>query len=361
MRNRFALTVILVGSLGSLGSHGSLGSQGSVGSQGSRGSVLDVYFVDVEGGQATLFVSPSGQTLLVDAGNPGERDADRIALVAKQAGVTQIDYFVNTHYHSDHVGGLPQLAARLPIRTFIDHGPNIEDPAAGGTGRGTGQVFNAYVPIRDRGPHVVAKPGDTIPIEGIDVRVVSAAGKLIVNPLPGAGAPNPACEGFQAKDESANPLLAGENAQSVGMVISYDRFRLLDIGDLTWNREHDLACPRNLLGTVDVYLTTHHGMDISNLPALVKALSPRVAIMNNGGRKGGAIATFQTLHALLGLQDLWQLHYAVAAGTEHNAPEALIANPDDTTAHYVKISARSDGSFTVSNSRNGFQKEYGKR
>jgi competence protein ComEC len=325
-----------------------------------QAKALDVYFVDVEGGQATLFISPSGQTLLVDAGNPGERDAGRIADVAKQAGVSGIDYFVNTHYHGDHVGGLPQLAARLPIRTFVDHGPNVEDPAAGGTGRGTAQAFNAYVPIRDRGRHIVAKAGDTIPIAGLDVRVVSSAGRLITEPLPGAGARNPACEGFQPKDEAANPLLAGENAQSVGMVIGHGSFRLLDIGDLTWNREHGLACPRNLIGTVDVYLTTHHGMDISNLPALVKALAPRVAIMNNGPRKGGAIPTFQLLNGLPGLQDLWQLHFAMGAGTEHNAPETFIANPDDTTAHYVKVSARADGSFTVTNSRNGFQKQYDK-
>jgi competence protein ComEC len=319
--------------------------------------VLDVYFVDVEGGQATLFVSPSRESLLIDAGNPGERDAERIAAVAKLAGITQIDYFVNTHYHGDHVGGVPQLVKRLPIRTFIDHGPNVEDPTAG-LGKGTAQVFNAYTPLRDAGRHIIVKPGDTLPIKGLDVRVVSSAGKLVTTPLSGAGAINPACAGFEAKDEVKNPLLAGENAQSVGMVIAYGRFRLLDLGDLTWNREYELACPRNLIGTVDVYLTTHHGMDISGQPALVKALAPRVAIMNNGGRKGGSIATFQTLHALSGLQDLWQLHYAVAAGNDHNSPEVLIANMDDTTAHYVKMTAQSDGSFTVTNSRNDHKKDY---
>jgi len=153
-------------------------------------------------------------------------------------------------------------------------------------------------------------------------------------------------------------MIAGENGASLGMVIELGRFRLLDIGDLTWNHEHDLVCPQNLLGRIDLYLTTHHGQDISNNPVLVKAVAPRVAIMNNGSRKGGAIPTFQTLHGQPGLLDLWQLHFAMAAGTAHNTTEPLIANPDDTTAHYLKLTARSDGSFTVLNSRNNVSKDY---
>jgi beta-lactamase superfamily II metal-dependent hydrolase len=317
-----------------------------------------VYFVDVEGGQATLFVAPSGQTMLVDSGFPGDRDPDRIVAVATAAGVKQIDYFVNTHYHADHIGGVSTLAPKLPMRVFVDHGPSIEPPGTPGVSRGTLQAFDAYTAIRDRGQHIVAKPGDTLPIAGLGVSIVSAAARTITVPLAGAGAANPACAGFVPKDESTDIQLGNENAQSVGMVISYGRFRILDLGDLTWNHEHDLACPRNLVGTVDVYLTTHHGQNISSLPALVRAVAPRVAIMNNGGRKGGAVETFQTLHALPGLRDLWQLHFAVAAGAEHNAPEQFIANPDDSTAHYMKLAARQDGSFTVTNTRNGFEKTY---
>ena len=323
----------------------------------AQAPVLDVYFVDVEGGQATLFVTPSGQTMLVDAGFPGDRDASRIAEVATTAGVKQIDYFVNTHFHTDHIGGAATLAAKLPIRTFVDHGPNIEAPAAGATSA-TARAYTDYVALRGRGQYIVARPGDTLPVAGLGVSIVSAGDKMITAPLAGAGAANPACADFQPKDDASNPQLGNENAQSTGMVISYGRFRMLDLGDLTWNREHQLACPRNLIGTVDLYLTTHHGQNISNLPALVKAVAPRVALMNNGGRKGGNVETFQTLHALPGLLDLWQIHFAVAAGKEHNTADQLIANPDDTTSHYLKLAARNDGSFTLLNTRNNFSKQY---
>lgn len=318
---------------------------------------LDVYFIDVEGGQATLFVSPSGQSVLVDAGFPGDRDAGRIAEVAKLAGVSRLDYFVNTHYHTDHIGGVVPLVEKIPVTTFVDHGPTIEPTPAGRAGR---SGYDAYVEIRGRGKYQLVKPGDAVSVPGISFDIVSAAGKLLTTPMAGAGAANPACAGFQPKDEAANVQLGNENAQSVGMVIALGRFRLLDLGDLTWNREHELACPRNLLGTVDVYLTTHHGQDISNLPALVQAVQPRVAIMNNGGRKGGAVATFQTLRSVKTLEDLWQIHTAVAAGSE-NTSEPFIANLDDSTAHYIKLTARRDGSFTVTNSRNGHTKSYAAR
>jgi beta-lactamase superfamily II metal-dependent hydrolase len=321
---------------------------------------LDVYFIDVEGGQATLFVAPTGQSMLVDAGFPGDRDAGRIAAVASTAGVKQIDYFVNTHFHADHIGGVAALAAQVPIRNFVDHGANIEAPAPGAAGA-TAAAYNAYVALRERGQYSVAKPGGKVPIAGIDVAIVSAADKMITSPLPGAGAANPACADFQPKDDASNVQLGNENAQSTGMVISYGRFRMLDIGDLTWNREHQLACPNDLIGPIDLYLTTHHGQNISNLPALVKAVAPRVAIMNNGGRKGGNVETFQTLHALPGLLDLWQLHFAVAAGKEHNTADQLIANLDDTTSHYLKLTARNDGSFTVLNTRSNFSKSYASR
>jgi beta-lactamase superfamily II metal-dependent hydrolase len=316
-------------------------------------TALDIYFVDVEGGQSTLFVSPSGQSLLVDTGFAGTRDADRIASVAKQAGLTEINYLVITHYHGDHVGGVPELAARVPIRTFIDHGPFMEQT------RNVPENFEAYAAVRDKGQHIVAKPGDKLPIKGINVQVVSSATALITKPLRGAGAKNPLCADFQPKDEVKDPLLAGENAQSVGMVISLGKFRMVDFGDLTWNHEHGLACPKNLIGTVDLYLTTHHGQNISGLPMLVYALHPRAAVMNNGAKKGGAADTFQILHHSPGLADLWQLHYAVDAGSENNSAEQFIANPDETTAYYIQVTARQDGSFAVKNSRNGYHKEYG--
>lgn len=319
-------------------------------------SDLNIYFIDVEGGQSTLFVSPSGQSLLIDTGFPGERDATRIAAAAKDAGVSKIDYLLITHYHGDHVGGVVELAKRLPIQTFIDHGVSAEQTL------NVPESYQTYLSVRDKGghQHIVAKPGVKLPIKGIDVQVVSAATELISKPLPGAGAENSLCSQFQPKDEAKDPLLGGENAQSVGTVISLGKFRMVDFGDLTWNHEHGLACPRNLIGPVDLYLTTHHGQNISGLPMLVYALRPRAVVMNNGAKKGGASDTFEILHKAPGSPEVWQLHYAVDA-KELNSPADFIANPDETTAYYIKVSARPDGGFTLTNSRNALRKDYGPR
>ena len=323
---------------------------------------LEVYFIDVEGGQSTLFVSPSGQSLLIDTGWAGGRDAGRIAGMAKLAGVSQIDFLVLTHYHADHAGGIAELAGLIPIKNFVDHGPSAEET------RNVPQNYAAYLTVRGKGQHILAKPGDKLPVQGLDVQVISAAAETITKPLPGAGAANPLCADFMPKDENLDPLVGGENKQSVGVVISLGKFRLGDFGDLTWNKEHDLACPKNLIGTLDVYVVSHHGQDISSLPILVHAERPRVAVMDNGAKKGGAVATFETLKKSPGLEDLWQLHYAVDA-EDHNMPEKFIANlgtggtaatgvPDEGKANYIQLTARPDGSFTVKNSRNGYQKDY---
>jgi competence protein ComEC len=323
---------------------------------------LRVYFVDVEGGQSTLFVTPAGQSLLVDTGWAGTRDPGRIVTVAKTAGLKQIDYLVLTHYHSDHAGGVVRLASLIPIRNFVDHGPIQEQTL------NVPKNYAAYLTIRSEGRHILAKPGDKIPVAGIDVQVISAAAETITKPLPGAGQENPSCADFKPKDQVAEPLVGGENKASVGMVISLGKFRLADFGDLTWNKERDLACPRNLIGTVDVYVVSHHGQDTSSLPMLVHAMRPRVAIMDNGANKGGAVATFETLKSSPGLEDLWQLHLAEGAG-DHNAPEQFIANlgkggtaqtgvPDEGPVNYIELTAHPDGSFSVMNSRNGFHKDY---
>jgi beta-lactamase superfamily II metal-dependent hydrolase len=334
---------------------------------------LDIYSIDVEGGQSTLYVSPSGRSMLVDAGNPGDRDADRIAAVAKQAGLTAIDVMLTTHYDGDHHGGVKDVAARIPIRTFVDHGPRINDP-----GQPQSPQFQTYVERTDRsyaeavatGKHIVVKPGDTVPVEGLDVRVVASNREALKVALPGGGAPNPLCAAYQPHDFDVS-----ENSFSVGLVIRYGTFRMLNLGDLTWNREHDLVCPNNLLGTVDLYLTTHHGLNLSGPPALVHAVKPRVAIMNNAAKKGAAAETMATLRSSPNLEDLWQLHFSVPrppntayyekaepGGKELNTSEQLIANLDEapthTPVHYIKVSVRPDGTFTVTNSRNGFSKQY---
>ena len=311
---------------------------------------LEVYAIDVEGGQSTLFVAPSGESLLVDTGWSGfnNRDADRIAAAAKKAGVKHIDYLLITHYHEDHVGGVPQLAAKLPIRNFVDHGEQTE------TGTRPRQLYAAYSDYRSHGNHIQVKPGDKIPIKGLDVEVLSANGSVIGTPLPGAGQPNPACASFHER-----PVDTSENARSVGILITYGKFRIIDLGDLTWNKEAELMCPNNKVGTVDVYLVSHHGMNMSGSAALVDGLHAKVALMDNGARKGGSPETWDTIRHAPGLQDIWQLHFAIAGAAEHNAPDMYIANTDEHCAgNYIKLSARSDGSFSLTNARNKYTKEY---
>ncbi len=311
---------------------------------------LEIYFVDVEGGQATLIVTPSGESLLIDTGWPGlnGRDAKRIVEAAKLAKIRRIDDLVITHYHTDHVGGVPQLAERIPIGTFIDHGPGVE------AGKEADGLAAAYSKAVAKSTHRVVKPGDRIPLQGVDVEVLTANGDGIATPVAGAGQPNPFCGAVKRQEDDPS-----ENARSVGILLTFGKFRFIDLGDLTWNKELDLVCPVNRVGTVDVYLTSHHGMSISGSKALVWALEPRVAIMNNGARKGGDPEAWQVVKDSPGLEGLWQLHTAIAGGEEHNTADTYIANLyEECKGTYLKLSARPDGSFAVTNSRNGFTRTY---
>ncbi|MCU1334965.1 MAG: beta-lactamase domain protein [Bryobacterales bacterium] len=302
---------------------------------------LDVYFIDVEGGQATLVVAPSGQTLLIDTGYTGfgGRDTVRIAAAAKEAGVKRIDYLLITHFHDDHVGGVANLLDRLPVATFLDHGPSIEINGYPGP----------YAAAFAKGQHKVVTPGDKIAIKDLDVTVVTAAGKTIA----GKGEPNPNCAGVT---EQQSPLEAGENSQSVGVVVAFGKFRFADLGDLTWNKELALLCPENKVGKIDLYLTTHHGGESSKA---IWGMAPRVAVMNNGPNKGGDPPGWKNVMASPGLEDLWQLHFALAGGKETNVPDTYIVNVDaNDQGKHLKVSALADGSFTVTNPRNKFSKTY---
>jgi len=315
---------------------------------------LHIYAIDVEGGKSTLYVSPSGESMLVDAGYAGNqnRDADRILAAANAAGVKRIDDLVITHYHGDHAGGVPQLAARMPIGRIFDHGDNFEK-----TNQKTQAVFEPYAALREKYPHQVVKPGDVIPIKGLKVDVVAAAGDSISKPLPGAGQANPLCASYEAL-----PPDPGENAHSIGMIITLGNLRISDLGDLYWDKEYELACPVNKLGTVDIYMTTHHGTATSGSPQMVHALHPKVAIMNNGADKGGSVKAWTTIENSPGLEDLWQLHYSNAGGKEHNVAEKFIANPaaENDAGYAIEILAHADGSFAVRNNRNQFEKTYHK-
>ena len=315
---------------------------------------LQVYFIDVDGGQSTLFVTPAGKSLLIDTGWAGNNglDAGRIAAAAKDAGVSKIDYLLLTHYHADHVGGLPELLARMPVGTFIDHGPDSPtDPS-------TKEAYPAYQALLANGHygHITPKPGDALPIPGIKAVVISSNGELLNHTLPGAGQPNPYC-----KDSETRPEDQTDNARSLGTLFTFGKTRILDLGDLTWDKEMQFMCPVNRLGKVDILVVSHHGVFQSSSPALVDAIAPRIAIMDNGAKKGGSTPTFETLAKAPGLETLWQLHFSDEAGS-HNTAAQYIANPTGPdAANYLKLTVSPNGSFKVFNSRTGETRDYAAR
>jgi len=316
-------------------------------------NALRIYFVDVEGGQATLFVTPANESLLIDTGWPGNegRDSGRILAAAKDAGITKIDYVAITHFHTDHVGGVPQLAAKIPIGTFIDHGDNRES-----TDSATVQGWNAYQQLLGGGKYkrISVKPGDTLPVRGIRAVVVSSDGALIDHALPGAGLENAGC-----KDAQQYPADQTENARSLGTVITFGKLRILDLGDLTSDKEMGLVCPQNKLGKIDIYIVSHHGWNQSGSPALLNVIAPRVAIMDNGEKKGGSPSTWDIIEKSPSLENLWQLHFSEEGGPAHNVPKEFIANVEGPDAgNYIKLTAWPEGKFEVLNSRTHQTKQY---
>jgi competence protein ComEC len=355
-----------------------LAHSGLDGAAAQTRTTLDIYVVDVEGGNATLLVAPSGEALLIDTGNVAPaaaiRDAERIMAAAKDARLTQIDNLITTHWHGDHYGGMAELAKRIPIRHFIDHGPNVQpNPAVDDF------LAKVYPQLYANAKHTVAKPGDKVAVAGLDVEVVTSAGETIKTALPGGGGPNPYCASFKPGENNA------EDPMSVGVFVRFGKFRTAHLGDLTKNKEFELMCPNNRLGSIDVFLGLHHGVNSSNSEVMIHATHPRVAIINNGTRKGGQPDVMKVLHSSPGLEDLWQIHFSQLSGQEYTVPGMFIANGVDETlaampvapiaapapgpgappppahngsAYWIKVAAQQDGTFTVTNTRNGFAKTY---
>ncbi len=316
---------------------------------------LDIYFIDTEGGAATLLVTPLQESVLIDCGNPGARDADRIHQVATAAGLKEIDHLVITHWHSDHYGGVGRLAQLLPIRNYYDHGiPEalVEDP------KNFPLLIQAYKQA-SQGKSKILKPGDEIALKQVEgmpplhIYCLCGSGQVIPD-KPGAPE-NPIANEHQPQAEDKT-----DNARSLGFLISYGGFRFLDLGDLTWNIEYKLVHPSNKIGPVDVYQSTHHGLEISNNPVVIKSVEPRVAIFNNGARKGGHASVISTLRRLPQIQAIYQVHRNVTVGAQDNTDPEFIANADEKCAgEGIKLSVAPDSkSFTVTVGSKGKPRRY---
>ena len=317
-----------------------------------KSGTLDIYWIDVEGGASTLVVTPAGESVLMDAGFAGfnDRDAARIEqVVKKEAKLQQLDYVLVSHFHGDHAGGLGALAKRVRIGAFVDHGDSIEGQSAAG-----GLVWHEYGQIAGTRRRTM-KPGERLPLKGVELVIVAGHGQVLPAPL-GDSQPNPGCDSFKPQAEDR-----GENGMSLGYLLRHGKFEFVNLGDLSWNFQHRLACPVNLLGRVDLFQVTHHGVRDDVLPQQMWSMAPTVAVMNNGPTKGAGAVAVETVLKSPGLEDLWSLHRATNNDAAHNAREPLTANlgaTESCAGAWIRARVDAAGTYTLTNSRNGFSKTY---
>jgi beta-lactamase superfamily II metal-dependent hydrolase len=312
---------------------------------------VDIYWIDVEGGAATLIVTQAGETVLMDAGFAGfgGRDLGRIQKAMADAGSDRIDYFITSHFHGDHVGGLAPLAAKVPIGRFVDHGDSVEKDTEAGK-----RVWDLYLKtVGDKRQIVI--PGDTLPLQGgVELMVVAAHSRFI--PPPGDSPANMLCNNVEIQPEDQ-----GENGKSTGYILRTGDFEFVNLGDLSWNYQYQLGCPTNALGEIDLFQVPHHGVRNDVSPQLIGALRPAVTVMSNGPTKGGGAEAIEVVLGTAGLEDLWQTHRAVNNDDAHNTSERLTANLGETEGcegHWIHARVNADSSYTVTNERNGYSKTY---
>lgn len=317
---------------------------------------LRIYVIDVEGGGSTLVISPSGQSILIDSGSAGARDPERVAAAMKAAGLAKIDYLFTTHYDGDHVGGAPGANQVAHFDHFFDHG---EVDMKWEQNKGIEQRYKDYLTAVN-GRRTIVNPGDVLPLRGVRAQVVASHGDVIAKAINDGGQPNPYCKDAEVKAPNMT-----ENSQSAGLLFTFHKFTFFDVGDLTWDKEMALACPVNKVGKVSVMLATHHGFfaDMSGAPALLWAMAPQVVIANNGPKKGMQPSAYDKIMKVNGVA-LWQSHLALASDAAHNTSQDMIANLDPSTeckGNWIRVDVRPNGSYTVTNGRNGFSKHYAAR
>jgi competence protein ComEC len=327
---------------------------------------LEIYTIDVEGGKSVLTVSPSGETMLVDLGWPESAgrtpSTDHIIEAVKAAGVRRIDNLVISHFDVDHIGDAAQFVSKFPVGHIFDHGdiqiPKTDDPRMSKMSESARARFEAYTAVRDKIGYTVLKPGDRIPIKGLDVQVIASGGQLIRKPVAGGGAANPLCATAKQPDLLPRDV---EDDQSIALLYTFGSFRMFDAADVEGHYSHDLVCPNNLIGAVDVYHLNVHGQFKGIAPAMLGALHAPVIIQGNGARKGADADTWPALRDAPGLVDIWQVHYSENAGKDRNPPDDFIANLQGTDGlRGIRVTANVSGTFTVTNERNGFAKTYRK-
>jgi competence protein ComEC len=316
---------------------------------------LEIYFVDTEGGAATLLITPERESILIDCGNPGSRDAERIYKAATHAGLKAIDHHIVTHWHLDHYGAVARLSQLMPIHHFYDHGiPEtlMEDP------KNFPVLIQAYKAAA-KGKSITLNPGDSVPLKqpgsgpALQLFCVCGSGQVIPD-KPGARE-NPIAREHQPQADDPS-----DNARSLGFILSFGGFRFLDLGDLTWNTEYKLVHPSDKIGLIDVYQSTHHGLEISNNPVVIKTVQPRVAIVNNGPRKGGHPSVIATLRRLPEIQAIYQLHRNVMAGAQENTELDSIANHDENCqGEWIALRVAPDSkTYTVTVGNKGKTKKF---